>query len=443
MPSPPIWAACVQQMRARISEEHIIDWVTPLHPVLRGGTLKLLAPNRYVLDHVEKNLRDMIEEFLLSADSGIGMVQIEIGGHESPAALNNTHRPARRGAKRAFAGSLMNDNYTFDKHVEGDSNQMARAAALQVGARPGRTGDSNPLFLFGGVGLGKTHLMQAAGHMMLKRNPEARVFYTGTELFVNNMVESIKNNAMAKFKRHYRSLDALLIDDIKFLANKSQSQEEFFHTFNALIEGKRQIIITSDSMPKEIPNVEQRLISRFSGGLTVGIEPPELETRAAILEKKAHDRGIELPVDVAMFIAGMVRSNVRELEGALTIVLAAARFRKQTVNVNFARDALRDRLSMQERRTTIDSIQRAVAEYYKLRISDLRSKSRARNITRPRQLAMYFAKEHTRISLKQIGERFERDHTTVLHAHNKIIELLKTDERMREDHRNLQRIFDA
>ena len=475
MTPPATWNACVEQMRARIPAADIDAWIAPLHPVQNNGTLKLLAPNRYVLDYVKANLAGVIEETLRSVDAGVTLVQVEIGRHESPGALESSngngngagsggHNPgsaekanggagfranghagtngATRGAARPYAADTMNTNYTFDKHVEGNSNQLARAAALQVGEHPGSGNGSNPLFIFGGVGLGKTHLMQAAGHLMLQRNPRARIRYVSSEAFVNDMVKALKNNAMAEFKSHYRSLSALLIDDIQFFKRKMQSQEEFFHTFNTLLEGKQQIIITSDRTPTAIPDVDQRLISRFGGGLTVGIEPPELETRAAILEKKALERGAELPDDVALFIAGVVRSNVRELEGGLHTVLAAARFTHRPLDVDLAREALRERLAHQERRTSIENIQQTVAEYYKLRVGDLLSKKRSRNIARPRQLAMYFAKECTSISLSQIGDRFGgRDHTTVLHAHRKISELLQSDAKIREDHRNLQRLF--
>ena len=458
MTPPANWNACVEQMRARISAADIDAWIAPLHPVQNNGTLKLLAPNRYVLDYVKANLAGVIEETLRSVDAGVTLVQVEIGRHESPGALESSNGNGNgsgavgNGAEKANGGAIarangnpaetMDANYTFDKHVEGDSNQLARAAALQVGEHPGGGNGSNPLFLFGDVGLGKTHLMQAAGHLMLQRNPRARIRYVSSEVFVNDMVTALKDNAMAAFRSHYREIDALLIDDIKFLKRKTQSQEVFFNTFNALLEGKQQIILTSDCIPSKIPDIDQRLISRFGGGLTVGIEPPELETRAAILEKKALEQNTDLPDDVAMFIARAVRSNVRELEGALYTVLAAARFMRRAVDVGLAHEVLRERLAHQESRTSIENIQQTVAEYYKLRVGDLLSKKRSRNIARPRQLAMYFAKECTSISLSQIGDRFGgRDHTTVLHAHRKISELLQSDAKIREDHRNLQRLF--
>ena len=426
----------------------------PLHTVHSERTLKLLAPNRYVLDHVKQNLIGHIESTILAMDIGINQVQCEIGSHSNAAELDNKSSPVSSTSKAAFAadyssplndaatpyaGGYINRGYSFDSHVEGNSNRLARAAAEQVGANPGKS--YNPLFIYGGVGLGKTHLMQATGNLIIDRNPDAKVIYIRSELFVNDMVKALKNNTMNEFKRHYRSLDALLIDDIQFFARKTQSQEEFFHTFNALLEGQRQIIITSDRIPKAI-DVEERLVSRFGSGLTVSIDPPELETRVAILFKKAMDKNITLPEDVAFFVANAVRSNVRELEGALHRIIASAGFTDQPIDINLAREALRDLLVFRESRVSIDNIQRTIAEYYKIRIADLLSKKRSRNIARPRQLAMYFAKEYTNTSLPQIGDRFGgRDHTTVLHACRKIEELLQTDAKMQEDHRNLEQLF--
>ena len=314
-----------------------------------------------------------------------------------------------------YTGGILKQDYTFKTHVEGKSNQLARAAALQVGKSPGTA--YNPLFIYGGVGLGKTHLMQASGNLILESNSRAKVIYVHSELFVNDMVKALKNNTMNEFKRYYRSLDALLIDDIQFFAKKTQSQEEFFHTFNALLEGQRQIIITSDRIPKAITHVEERLISRFGSGLTVSIDPPELETRVAILEKKALERGINLPDDVAFFVATNVRSNVRELEGALHRIIANSGFTGRHIDIDLAREALRDILVYQEKQISIENIQQTVAEYYKIRVSDLLSKKRSREVTRPRQLAMSFAKEFTNLSLPQIGDRFGgRDHTCLLYT---------------------------
>ena len=448
---PQIWNDCIDHLRAHVPAADITAWLAPLHPVLRDDTLKLLAPNRYVRDHVKKNLLGPIEKAFQRMNNGIGLVQVEIGGHGSdPAAadfpatpglpVRDAAVPPRAGTPHA--GSTMDRNYTFENHIEGNSNQLARAAALQVGEHPGRSRNYNPLFIYGGVGLGKTHLMQAAGHLMLKTNPAAKVVYVRSELFLNDMVNALRNNTMHDFKRRYRSPGALLIDDIQFLTRKTQTQEEFFHTFNTLFEGEQQIILTSDRIPNAITDVDARLTSRFSGGYAVAIDPPELETRVAILEKKAQERGVELPHEVAFFVGGAIRSNVRDLEGALHSVLASARFSGRPLDVDLAREALRDRLAHQEKQTSIENIQQTVAEYYKLRVADLLSKKRTRDIVRPRQLAMYFAKEYTSLSLPRIGDRFGgRDHTTVLHSWRKITELLQTDAKIKEDCRNLQRLF--
>lgn len=441
---PQAWNDCIDQLKGRISEADMNTWVAPLHPVRRDHTLKLLAPNRYALDYVKKNLFCVIEKTLLEMNNDIDLVQVEIGGHGSPSrgTNQNSGNAQNINAPQPYAGGAMVPDYTFENHVEGASNQLARAAASQVGKNPGGSNNANPLFIYGAVGLGKTHLMQAAGHMMLAADRNAKVLYIRSELFVNDMVKALKNNAMHDFKRHYRTLSALLIDDIQFFARKTQSQEEFFHTFNTLLEGQRQIIITSDRIPHAIADVDARLISRFSSGLAIGIEPPELETRVAILEKKALEQNIELPSDVAFFVANAVRSNVRELQGALSSILARSGFTGQPIDVDLAREALRDLLAYQEKQLNIENIQRTVAEYFKLRVADLLSKSRTRNIARPRQLAMRFAKEYTNLSLPQIGDRFGgRDHTTVLHACHRVNELVETDAKVKEDYRNLQRLF--
>ena len=451
MSNPQIWDTCLQKLREALPAEDVNTWLMPLHSHQRGSTLKLLAPNRYVLNYVRNNLMGEIEQVVLGMKIGVSEIQLDIGSY----GLDSTQDKAARSnnqatftgtstdnmeSTRPYSGGVLNVAYTFEAHVEGQSNQLARAAAQQVGQSPGKA--FNPLFIYGGVGLGKTHLMQAAGNLLLQRSSAAKVVYVHSELFVNDMVKALKNNTMNEFKRYYRSLDALLIDDIQFFARKTHSQEEFFHTFNALLEGQRQIIITSDRIPKAINHVEERLISRFGSGLTVSIDPPELETRVAILEKKALEKGVDLPGDVAFFVANTVRSNVRELEGALHRILANAGFTGREINVELAREALRDILIYQEKQISIENIQQTVAEYYKIRVADLLSKRRTREITRPRQLAMSFAKEFTNLSLPQIGDRFGgRDHTTVLHACRKIAELVQSDSKMREDQRNLQRLF--
>nr|WP_232849175.1 chromosomal replication initiator protein DnaA [Pseudomonas aeruginosa] len=334
--------------------------------------------------------------------------------------------------------SYLNRTFTFENFVEGKSNQLARAAAWQVADNLKH--GYNPLFLYGGVGLGKTHLMHAVGNHLLKKNPNAKVVYLHSERFVADMVKALQLNAINEFKRFYRSVDALLIDDIQFFARKERSQEEFFHTFNALLEGGQQVILTSDRYPKEIEGLEERLKSRFGWGLTVAVEPPELETRVAILMKKAEQAKIELPHDAAFFIAQRIRSNVRELEGALKRVIAHSHFMGRPITIELIRESLKDLLALQDKLVSIDNIQRTVAEYYKIKISDLLSKRRSRSVARPRQVAMALSKELTNHSLPEIGVAFGgRDHTTVLHACRKIAQLRESDADIREDYKNLLR----
>ena len=338
--------------------------------------------------------------------------------------------------------SNVNIKHKFNNFVEGKSNQLGLAAARQVADNPGAA--YNPLFLYGGTGLGKTHLLHAVGNAIVDNKPNAKVVYMHSERFVQDMVKALQNNAIEEFKRYYRSVDALLIDDIQFFANKERSQEEFFHTFNALLEGNQQIILTSDRYPKEISGVEDRLKSRFGWGLTVAIEPPELETRVAILMKKAEDHQIHLADEVAFFIAKRLRSNVRELEGALNRVIANANFTGRPITIDFVREALRDLLALQEKLVTIDNIQKTVAEYYKIKVADLLSKRRSRSVARPRQLAMALAKELTNHSLPEIGDAFGgRDHTTVLHACRKIEQLREESHDIKEDYSNLIRTLSS
>lgn len=338
--------------------------------------------------------------------------------------------------------SNINPNYKFDNFVEGKSNQLARAAASQVADNPG--GSYNPLFIYGGTGLGKTHLLHAVGNGIMANRENARIVYMHSERFVQDMVKALQNNAIEDFKRFYRSVDALLIDDIQFFANKEHSQEEFFHTFNALLEGNQQIILTSDRYPKEIDGVEDRLKSRFGWGLTIAIEPPELETRVAILMRKAAENRIHLPNEVAFFIAKRLRSNVRELEGALNRVIANANFTGRPITIDFVREALRDLLALQEKLVTVDNIQKTVADYYKIKVSDILSKRRSRSVARPRQVAMALAKELTNHSLPELGNLFGgRDHTTVLHACRKIEQLREESHDIKEDYKNLIRTLSS
>ena len=433
-----LWDRCVQELRSDLSEQQFNTWIRPLQAVEDEQQIRLLAPNRFVVDWVNSNCLGRIQDSLRDAP-GIS-VRIEVGSAASqarePVSSNGKPRVA------AVIGGRLNGDYTFDNFVEGKSNQLAKAAAMQVGSNPGMA--YNPLFIYGGVGLGKTHLMHAIGNLVMAGRPDARVAYVHSEQFVGDMVRALQHNTINGFKAAYRSLDALLIDDIQFFANKERSQEEFFHTFNALLEGQRQVILTCDRFPKEVSGLEERLKSRFGWGLTVAIEPPELETSVAILMSKAAARHILLPEEVAFFIAQRIRSNVRELEGALHRVMANASFTGRPITLEFAKEALRDLLALQDKLVTMENIQKIVAEYCKIRVADLLSKRRNRSVARPRQIAMSLSKELTNHSLPEIGDRFGgRDHTTVLHACRRIKLLRETDARVREDYQNLLRILTA
>ena len=447
--------------------------------------MRLYAPNRFVLDWVNDKYLSRIQELLDDLSQGKApMVTLLIGSRRHPLGQAVASAPAAAqpipAAEKAQATapvspraqvtgqgfvpdaegsreeainsrppvdpapalikhtSYLNRSFTFENFVEGKSNQLARAAAWQVADNPKH--GYNPLFLYGGVGLGKTHLMHAVGNHLLKKNPAAKIVYLHSERFVADMVKALQMNAINDFKRYYRSVDALLIDDIQFFAKKERSQEEFFHTFNALLEGGQQVILTSDRYPKEIDGLEERLKSRFGWGLTVAVEPPELETRVAILMKKAEQTRVDLPHDAAFFIAQRIRSNVRELEGALKRVTASAHFMGRDISIELIRESLKDLLALQDKLVSIDNIQRTVAEYYKIKVSDVLSKRRSRSVARPRQVAMALAKELTNHSLPEIGDAFGgRDHTTVLHATRKIAELREADADIREDYKNLLR----
>ena len=485
-----LWQQCLDYLQDELNSQQFNTWIRPLQAE-EGDTneLRLLAPNRFVRDWVSDKYAKRISELMRElAPSKPPKVSLTVGSRRaaapapqprelgnpvsaapaqpaSPAVhtpprgdigdereidqLREESGPSRRGNERQVQveGSLkhssgLNPNFTFDTFVEGKSNQLARAASRQVSENPG--GAYNPLFLYGGVGLGKTHLMHAVGNALAGRRENARVVYLHSERFVADMVKALQLNAINDFKRFYRSVDALLIDDIQFFAGKERSQEEFFHTFNALLEGGQQMILTSDRYPKEISGVEERLKSRFGWGLTVAIEPPELETRVAILMKKADQAKVDLPHDAAFFIAQKIRSNVRELEGALKKVIADSHFMGKTITQDFIRESLKDLLALQDKQVGVDNIQRTVAEYYKIKVADLLSKRRSRSVARPRQVAMALAKELTNHSLPEIGDAFGgRDHTTVLHAQRKVQELISTDARVREDYQNLQRILGA
>ena len=432
-----LWNRCVRDLQAELPEQQFNTWIRPLQAVEDGSVLKLLAPNRFVVDWLQQHYIERILE-LVDGAGGASEVVVEVGSRQVATPVVTSFSPTLRRSAGAEVVSRLNPEFSFSNFVEGKSNQLARAAASQVGENPGKS--YNPLFIYGGVGLGKTHLMQAIGNAMLARNPGARVSYVHSERFVTDMVKGLQHNTISEFKRFYRSLDALLIDDIQFFAGKERSQEEFFHTFNALLEGQRQIVLTCDRYPKEVNGLEERLKSRFGWGLTVAIEPPELETSVAILMSKAVIEGAELPEEVAFFIAKRIRSNVRELEGALRRVIANSRFTGRPISLDFAKEALRDLLALQDRLVSIENIQKTVADYFKIRVADLLSKRRSRSIARPRQLAMALAKELTNHSLPEIGDAFGgRDHTTVLHGCRRISALRETEKRLDDDYLNLLR----
>ncbi len=492
-----MWQKCVSNLQDELPSQQFNTWIRPLQAEGDGASIHLLAPNRFVKDWVCDKFLARIQELVNeyspansvdvileinspeaingNADSsiasdltdqapqqakanGFSSESLAIGDKQpapraiavgSQPANGHSHGGSTRPASRKVEveGAIKHDShlvghYTFGNFVEGKSNQMALAAARQVADNPGSS--YNPLFLYGGVGLGKTHLMHAVGLELQKQNPEAKIVYLHSERFVADMVKALQLNAINDFKRFYRSVDALLIDDIQFFAKKERSQEEFFHTFNALLEGGQQMILTCDRYPKEINGLEERLKSRFGWGLTVAVEPPELETRVAILMKKAAQARIELPPDAAFFIAQRIRSNVRELEGALKRVIASAHFTARPIDIDLVKDSLKDLLALQDRQVSLDNIQRTAAEYYKIKLADLMSKRRSRSVARPRQVAMALAKELTNHSLPEIGDSFGgRDHTTVMHACRKVAALREENSDIREDYKNLLRSLTA
>lgn len=434
-----LWQQCHEALKNDLEQDVFQTFIMPLQEFFKGEVLYLLAPNDYVLNWVQDNCLAKIRDTLSRLADVPPQIVLDKGSrianphHSSPSTTATTNtRPAIK--------SNVNPNFLFENFVVGKSNQLAHAAAKQVAENPGDA--YNPVFVYGGVGLGKTHLMHAIGNVIIQQNPGAKVLYLHSERFVADMIKALQTNKMDDFKNYYRGANALLIDDIQFFAGKERSQEEFFHTFNALLEGQQQIVMSSDRYPKEIEGVEERLKSRFGWGLTVAIEPPELETRVAILKTKAEKNNLILPDDVAFFIAKNIQSNVRELEGALKRVIANAHFTGQPITVDLTREALKDLLTLQAKLVTIDNIQKMVAQYYKIKVNDLLSKRRNRSIARPRQIAMALAKELTNHSLPEIGDAFGgRDHTTVLHACRKIAELLKNNIDIQEDWKNLLRIL--
>lgn len=440
--SQPIWDQCYSQLEQSLNAQQFSTWIRPLQVVFAGNNIKLLAPNQFVKDWVCEHFLTQIQTILDKLADNPPLISIEIGSDRSTEDAGDSIRPdfntSLQKPVTTKKSSTLNPNFTFESFVEGNSNQLARAAAMQVSVNPGES--YNPMLIYGGVGLGKTHLMHAIGNNLLQHNPDANVVYLHSERFVADMVKALQHNRINEFKGYYRTVDALLIDDIQFFAKKERSQEEFFHTFNALLEGQKQIIMTCDRYPKEVDGLEDRLKSRFGWGLPVAIEPPELETRVAILMSKASLSGVDLPNEVAFFIAKRLPSNIRELEGALRRVIANSSFTGKPITLEFAKEALRDLLALQAKLVTIDNIQKMVAEYYKIRIADLLSKKRSRSIARPRQMAMALCKELTNHSLPEIGDAFGgRDHTTVIHACRKIAELKEEELMIKEDFTNLLR----
>jgi len=451
-----LWQQCLNKLESELSDQELNTWLRTIHGTQHEDILVLLAPNTFVYQHVKDHHLDLIKDKikLLSNGSNVQVI-LQIGaGDTLPFATNdslekNTNEssiadieidtnPDPAINQKSFTNNL-NTTMTFDNFVEGKSNQLAVASAQQVGENPGKS--YNPLFIYGGVGLGKTHLMHAIGNKIREKNPKAKVVYLHSERFVNDMITALRTNSIDQFKVYYRTVDALLIDDIQFFAGKNRSVEEFFHTFNALLEGQKQIILTSDRYPRDVEGIDDRLRSRLNWGLTVEIEPPELETRVAILTSKVEQYNLTLPKDAAFFIAKRFRSNVRDLEGALQRVLASLRLhQRKDITLDFVHDALRDQLASQDKMVTVDNIKKTVAQHYNIKTSDLDSKRRTRSIARPRQVAMCLSKELTNHSLPEIGSYFgNRDHTTVIHACKKIKELRTEDTTLDESYRILER----
>ncbi|HEY8250511.1 MAG TPA: chromosomal replication initiator protein DnaA [Burkholderiales bacterium] len=445
-----LWDACLRRLEQELPAQQFNTWIRPLVPEsgeatdTAAHTLVLTAPNRFVLELVRERFAARIERLAAEASGrelGLRLVLARVA--EAPARLapapGDAHRrPAE--TPSIFERARLNPAFSFDSFVTGKANQLARAAAMQVSENPGVS--YNPLFVYGGVGLGKTHLVQAIGNQLADQRPQARIRYIHAEAYVTDVVRAYQQKSFDEFKRYYHSLDLLLIDDIQFFSNKGRTQEEFFYAFNALVEAHKQIVITCDTYPKEIAGMEERLISRFGWGLTVAIEPPELEMRVAIVLKKAEAESVALSEDIAFFIAKHLRSNVRELEGALKKVLAFARFSGRELSLELAKEALQDILNVASRQVSVEGIQKTVAEYFKIKISDMHSKKRSRNVARPRQVAMALAKDLTQMSLPEIGEAFgNRDHTTVLHACRTIASLRKNDTGLNRDYVVLEQVL--
>jgi len=433
-----IWDRCLVRLEAELPDKDVNTWIRPLRVVLADDHVTLLAPNRIVMDRVRSEFLTKIQRVLSSLAGFDLLVNMAVGGSapEAPRVTSSATTAFPEDPLQYGRGKL-DPRYTLESFIEGKSNSQARAAGLHVASSPGAV--YNPLLIYGESGLGKTHLMHGVGNAILTNKANAKIIYVGAEQWFNQMVSAIRYGRQVEFKNFYRSVDALLIDDIHFLAGKEHSQEEFFHTFNALIDGRKQIVLTCDRYPRELDALDERLKSRFTWGLSVPIEPPEFETRMAILLSKADVLGVRLPEDVAVLVAQRIRSNVRELEGALHRLAASARLTGAPINVEFARICLKDMLASYDRAVTLENIKRTVATYYNIRLADLTSARRTRTLARPRQIAMSLAKELTRHSYPEIGDAFGKDHTTVLHACRKVAELRLEDDRLKEDYENLVR----
>jgi chromosomal replication initiator protein len=442
VPSPSFdsfWENCLSRLRAELTPQQFNTWIKPLACEENNGTLKISAPNRFVLDWIRDKFSGRLEVWAQEHFGTAWPLEFALLPRSSNPQTATVHataaavQPSALPQENTAPGMRINPQFTFDTFVSGRANQLARAAAMQVAENPGMA--YNPMFIYGGVGLGKTHLLQAIGNQIRLGNPAARISYIHANDYVNDMVKAYRHRNFEDFKKHYLSLDVLLIDDIQFFAQKDRTQEEFFYVFNGLIENKKQIVITSDTFPKDLAGIEDRLKSRFAWGLTVAIEPPELEMRVAILQKKAQTDGIKLDENVAFFIAKQVRSNVRELEGALKRVVAYARFTEKPMTLDLVKDALRDLIASAHKQVSIENIQKTVADFYKIKVADMFSKKRTRNLARPRQIAMALAKELTHLSLPEIGDSFGgRDHTTVLHACRKVAELREQEQDISRDY---------
>ena len=431
------WKTCIEHLERELHADDFNTWIRPLQVKIIKGRTVLQSPNEYVRDYICMNHLERVRDIFEHLGAPRESVIVDVSrSDDTPPDANSKSR------NRAPLKTGLDRRYRFNNFVQGKSNELAYAAAQQVAKKPGAA--YNPLLFYGGTGLGKTHLLHAAGNLILERDGDSRVIYLHSEHFVSEMIKALRSNSIESFKQHYRTAGALLIDDIQFFAGKDRTQEEFFHTFNALLDSQQQIILTCDRYPKELDGIEARLRSRFGWGLTVSIEPPDFETRVAILQNKAQERGVDLQYDVAFLIAKRIRSNVRDLEGALNTLFANARFTGRDITVAYAQEVLRDLLLVHDRLITMENIQKEVSEFYKMRVSDLLSRRRTRTIARPRQMAMALSKELTEHSLPEIGEAFGgRDHTTVLHACRKIEELCETDGRIREDRAKLVRKLTA